>query len=642
MDDSGGVIEAEQAGPALAEPVDTRPLGERLFVEAENLAATDLNAPIAELTRCDCHAMETAFIAAAKQAEAEGRSDDHRAYTLISVLCSITLTPEDKAEPWRARITWADGNRSAIPSDFQGTQSQGLESVVTQIAYPALRARLADLVWSNDFKRGAAAAVAVEAYCECAEGLLTGRFQAAYEKDTRATFELVSTVHRALQLAYATGKKVSRRCQLPDRVKAAWRGLYELAVKDAAFVVFMRAAEVGLHFELVEPAEVAGDAEIVVAKATAGQYTMAVQGVWDFAAHLYDQLGDKDARRRCQIGSLGQVLTMRKQVTGAGAEAYWVGQALQALRHIDGMEELEEELEGELRRLQKASLKEMKPFSVKIDVGEQRARTIEQFEALGLPAALYQFAFLTDSSTREELRAEALEGLKRSPLSSLFGGVHLDEHGKPISATPGASLGEEPDEGWFLQEINRREGMSRIYIVGGAIDPARGITAARFNLGEHHFRTILQHCPFVPSSQDAIVALGFTRLFQGDFMSAVHLLIPQMEPCLRNILRLAGHDPVKRFDDGTEEEMDLGNMLDRRRDGLEKIFGDPIVYEIERLFHARPGPALRHELAHGLISAGGCYHADAIYACWFLYRLCVLFVAERWDEAIAPELELLA
>ena len=121
-------------------------------------------------------------------------------------------------------------------------------------------------------------------------------------------------------------------------------------------------------------------------------------------------------------------------------------------------------------------------------------------------------------------------------------------------------------------------------------------------------------------------------------MSAAHLLLPQLEPCLRHILKVAGHDPAKRFPNATEEDMDLGGILGRLRPELEAIFTAPIVSEIETLFHLRPGPALRHEIAHGQLAAGACFHPNVLYACWFIYRLCCLFIMRGWEEVVGPEI----
>src|ERR1700677_1244367 len=101
--------------------------------------------------------------------------------------------------------------------------------------------------------------------------------------------------------------------------------------------------------------------------------------------------------------------------------------------------------------------------------------------------------------------------------------------------------------------IDRSESIHRQRTVAAYIEPARLVIQARFGIMPRHFTAIIGHSPFVPELQKPIVALGFTRLFQGDFMSATHLLIPQLEPCLRHLLKISGADPSKRGDDSTEQ-----------------------------------------------------------------------------------------
>jgi hypothetical protein len=75
-------------------------------------------------------------------------------------------------------------------------------------------------------------------------------------------------------------------------------------------------------------------------------------------------------------------------------------------------------------------------------------------------------------------------------------------------------------------------------------------------------------------------------------------------------------------------------MLDKDRAALEKIFGPAVVFEIENLFDFRGGPALRHEIAHGLVSWNECQRPDAIYACWFMFKLCCLPIGQYWSNRV--------
>ncbi len=57
---------------------------------------------------------------------------------------------------------------------------------------------------------------------------------------------------------------------------------------------------------------------------------------------------------------------------------------------------------------------------------------------------------------------------------------------------------------------------------------------------------------------------------------------------------------------------------------LDTIFTRAITDDIKRVFLGRPGPAIRHGVAHGLLNDGSPCGVDAIYACWLIFRLCVL------------------
>ena len=177
-------------------------------------------------------------------------------------------------------------------------------------------------------------------------------------------------------------------------------------------------------------------------------------------------------------------------------------------------------------------------------------------------------------------------------------------------------------------------------VVANNIEPVRLHINDKVAIEERHFNPIVWQSAFVPKLQAPLYALGFARLFQGDFASAAHLLIPQLEPSLRHILKAHGADPTKRRDDATEEDRSLDAIIANHRAELVAILGAPLLEELNRVFNIKPGPALRHDVAHGQLSSGACYSADAIYACWLLYRVCCLFLMKRWDEWVRPGLEI--
>jgi len=296
-------------------------------------------------------------------------------------------------------------------------------------------------------------------------------------------------------------------------------------------------------------------------------------------------------------------------------------------------------LEDELRRLQRASLREMGTFAVDIEVPAERDRIIEMFSEMDFSTALKSFALLDRSPKMEDLKAEALKLGQESPLNAMMAMKLIDHEGKTVVNTAGAGSGEPPHD-WYLNMIARVESLRRAMVVVNNIEPVRLHITNMVAIEERHFNPIIWQSAFVPKLQAPLYALGFARFFQGDFESAAHLLIPQLEPSLRHILKAHGADPTKRRDDATEEDRSLDAIICNHRTELVDMLGAPLLEELDRVFNIQPGPALRHDVAHGQMSAGQCYSPDVIYACWLLYRVCCLFLMEKWDEWVRSGLEI--
>ena len=80
-------------------------------------------------------------------------------------------------------------------------------------------------------------------------------------------------------------------------------------------------------------------------------------------------------------------------------------------------------------------------------------------------------------------------------------------------------------------------------------------------------------------------------------------------------------------------------IITSHRTELVAILGAPLLEELDRVFNIKPGPALRHDVAHGQLSAGACYSADVIYAVGFV--LCLLPVFDgTMDDRVRPHLEI--
>src|SRR5690606_33537480 len=130
---------------------------------------------------------------------------------------------------------------------------------------------------------------------------------------------------------------------------------------------------------------------------------------------------------------------------------------------------------------------------------------------------------------------------------------------------------------------------------------------------ERHVLLLAEASPFVPSTHAPLFALGFARMFQGDYATASHLLFPQLENSLRHVLMLANRDPSKIEQDLIQGDRTLSALLEVNGAELEALFGEDVVYQIDILFNFRPGPALRNEAAHGKLPWAAFFHHPAIF-----------------------------
>jgi hypothetical protein len=180
------------------------------------------------------------------------------------------------------------------------------------------------------------------------------------------------------------------------------------------------------------------------------------------------------------------------------------------------------------------------------------------------------------------------------------------------------------NEGAVEQQIAHAERIRR-ELVAATIETCRNGIIDAYYISEDILGSLLFNSPFIPNDLLQTFSRGFCRFFQGDFTSAIYILTPLLENSLRHVLKGHGHE-VTKFDDAdlTQEDRTISSLFLEMRAELESIFTNPVVADIEHVFLKRPGPALRHQLAHGLLHDNSVFAADALYGCWLMFRLCCL------------------
>ena len=489
-----------------------------------------------------------------------------------------------------------------------------------------LRARLCDTCWLLDPKRAAFAVLAISSYVEVVQmvdqKLLTFQFQNDDQGQT-ISHGACDILRRALQIARKTG---------PDKQEAVaaknWVAtLRKRASSSGVFVSTLWFSNLDMDFGVSDPLDVANDIELVLRDGKKDDAFINVTvDLWSCAARAYNLAKKEDDKNRCQFEAAECLVLEAERQGSAMLASHWLNAAIRQLHGLPDKKDRRTELRHQLVDIQARIPEEMSEFSIPFDVNEIAERVREEINKATLLDKLLVFADLARSPDPAKLRDDAIKMTAKHPLAYIFGAAHLDSEGKVTHRTEG------DDEGAIERAIAQSESIRRHLAALGSFEAARHAINAQYLISEEVLASLLRYSPFVPAYLLMTFSRGFVRFFQGDFISAIYILTPLLENSLRHVLKTHGHD-VSNFDDaaGTQEDKTISALFEQMRSEMEAIFTRPVVADLEHVFLKKPGPCLRHGVAHGLLQDSSAFTADGIYACWLIFRLCCapLFANKR-------------
>lgn len=593
----------------------------------------DFESPIVDSKVADCLSLSLKFRDAAQSgAGLDGGPDQAavRIFEMLWALLGMHARPGDSNEPYGPMSVLTSGRRSAIPTDFRGNVDV-IAAMAERATNAVLRARLSDVCWLLERHRKLLGILAVSSYVEIVRSVEQHKLILPYQDDDAdqlLTHNISETLQRGAQIAWATDwdepAAVVLRSLVADLRKRA------LESKGAAVLWF---SELDLNFAISSPESVGADIEKYLAGEDRNQNLDV--GLWRLASRAYHMAKRTDDKNRCQGEAAECLVRESERQTSAMLAAHWLSSAISVFHGLPNKKERRAELRHRLIDIQARVPDEMSVFTQPLDLKEIAERVGQTINKATLLDKFLVLADMVQSPDPAELREDAIKMIAEHPLSSIFGVAHYDRDGKVVHRTQGG-LGENEDA--ITQQIAQAEDLRRHWVALGQIEVARHAIIARHLISDDVLESLLKHSPFIPADLLRTYCRGFSRFFQGDFVGAVYTLIPLLENSLRHVLRNQDHD-VSKFDDATQTQEDktISALFGQMRSELEAIFTKPIIADLDRVFLMKPGPRLRHGVAHGLLHDGSVYSAAAIYGCGLIFRLCCLpLFAHRDGIEIIP------
>lgn len=602
----------------------------------KDLEGAQLEQPIAECDSAECYELEQLY---GKSAEELRKTPDSaslaRVFAMISAALGMQFKPNNKNEPFGAMMI-AEGRRSAIPEDFRGAPVTVLAHAAENASNPVLRARLSDLCWLLERKRHQLGRTAIASYVAVVEGLGSGSLKERLDRDDPL---LGLTSRDVLRRALSMGRPLGWDSDEVIAARTLLSTIRARAVKANNPVPVHWFFEMDLDFSVSDPSIIASEIEAYLAGGVPEPGSHMIVELWRLAARAHHYAKDEDGKNRCRTGAAEALVAESEKHTSAMLASHWLSEAIAEYHGVPGQRERRTQLRHKLIDVQSGIAEEMSSFSHPMDLTEIADHVKGQLQGeRDLIDLLLIFADLERSPSPRKLTEDAVESIRAHPLSSLFGASFHDHEGKVIHKSEGGGFGEGDNGDAIRVQIAQQESMRRGIHVSGQVQVARQYITENYYVGEDTFQALARHSPFVPDDLVNTFSRGFARFFDGDSVSALYILTPMLENSLRHILKLNGHD-VTTFDDAkqVQEDRTISALFEQMRPELEEVFGDAITADIDNVFLSKPGPSLRHAVAHGLLNDSSPYETDAIYACWLIFRLCCIPLFAQRELIVVPQ-----
>jgi hypothetical protein len=499
--------------------------------------------------------------------------------------------------------------RTSIPEDLSGEDLDELEALIRGVSDEELLARIADVLWTRR-RNHAHARIAIDAYLKSARRLEAKPWQC------------VVRLKRAQAFAF----------MLNDAERLGLISSYlEEALNDP------RPSLVSIHALENLPSVTPDDADRLAARAeelagAADKNIVLARRIWECAAECHRRAGDADAERRCRIEEAETYVAEAERASDADSalfmKIHFYQQAIEAFRRVGKCRDRVDQLHRIVLSLQERTTAQLRGMpGPQIDIYDVIQAVTSRLDGLTFLDALAYLALAGRPPPYPELRKRAIEGLKNS-LASIFSRQTINEKGRVVSRSPSAPFqAEHPDEVVLNEDVYWQLSLHRDFAGQTFIEPARRKIWMDHAVTQRDFLAITAKNPLVPLGRERLFARGLYAGLSGDMVESAHILTPQLENAIRELLNAHGILTSSIDSDGVQEENSLTTLLGKSE--LVEILGEDTVWDLRGLLAHKGTANLRNRVAHGLLPYEHFFSTDVLYLWWLTLRLCFLPIVRR-------------
>lgn len=208
---------------------------------------------------------------------------------------------------------------------------------------------------------------------------------------------------------------------------------------------------------------------------------------------------------------------------------------------------------------------------------------IQRYIASNIPNVAYE---------KQQLKEEA----RHAPLLSIIPTVLMDAQGNPHARFV---MGDGEDWNALMYSMWKRMLMQALFL--------RIQIETMENKGIFTYESVMERmtkCPLIAEGHIEIVERGMQAYFEKDYLLACHLLVPQFESAIRQLVQLSGGEIMRHNADPKDgdEYISLGGLLESPE--VKNVFQEDEIVYFKNLFVEKAGGNIRNMVTHGLYPIG--------------------------------------
>lgn len=259
------------------------------------------------------------------------------------------------------------------------------------------------------------------------------------------------------------------------------------------------------------------------------------------------------------------------------------------------------QLRGKLQQVQQDRLNSMASIPLEFDAAPIQKIIETLFHGLSRQEAILAFGECAMLYKVEEVRQGVLTEQQKNVFSSLFSKRFIDEEGRLVKTLSPLDLRDPQEDASLLREhmvhyVSERRSLGETICLQLAYHKVR----ERGAVASDDLSFLIDRNALIPEERRAIIRTGLQLGLNGELYASLHILLPQTENLLRELVKLCGDMPSYLKEDGTEDIKPLSQLFDSQK--LREAYDEDLLFTWKTLLDERGGPNLRNEIAHGVLS----------------------------------------